>query len=131
MATASPLAGATVCGQAPCKGRPPVVAAAPRARTVAASPQGAVASGQVARACCPRRDRMGSRPRPCCKGLLPKRDRMGSRPWAAASRSDRQQGQRPRPREAASPANEVSPEGSSTCRRGGCPRRRRAAPPPA
>ncbi|RWW68728.1 hypothetical protein BHE74_00023741 [Ensete ventricosum] len=75
MATASPFAGAAGhlqrggrlqpgpsckgavgCGQAPCKGRPLAVAVAPRARTAAASPQGAAASSQAARACCPRSD---------------------------------------------------------------------------
>ncbi|RWV85840.1 hypothetical protein GW17_00052331, partial [Ensete ventricosum] len=40
---------------------------------------------------------------------------------ATAGRSGRQQGQRPR--EAVLPA-QVPPEGSSACRRGGCPRRR-------
>ncbi|RWV81148.1 hypothetical protein GW17_00057461 [Ensete ventricosum] len=39
------------------------------------------------------------------------------------------QGQRSR--KAAPPASEVPPEGSSACRKGGCPRRRRAAPSPA
>ncbi|RWV90550.1 hypothetical protein GW17_00047234 [Ensete ventricosum] len=39
------------------EGQPPAVAAAPQARTVAASPQGVAASDQAIRACCPRRDR--------------------------------------------------------------------------
>ncbi|RZR84293.1 hypothetical protein BHM03_00011078 [Ensete ventricosum] len=38
-------------------GWPPVVAAAPWARTTAASPQGAATSGQAARVCCPQHDR--------------------------------------------------------------------------
>ncbi|RZS14932.1 hypothetical protein BHM03_00046693 [Ensete ventricosum] len=48
---------------------------------------------------------------------------------AAAGRSGRQHGQRPR--EATPPAREVLLEGSSAWRRGDCPRRWRAAPPPA
>ncbi|RWW28790.1 hypothetical protein GW17_00006712 [Ensete ventricosum] len=57
----------------------------------------------------------------------------GVAPWlglpparATAGRSDRQQWQRPR--KAAPPTHEVPPEGSSACRRDGCPRRWRAAP---
>ncbi|RWW05972.1 hypothetical protein GW17_00030729 [Ensete ventricosum] len=124
--------GAAGCGQAPSKGRPPAVAAAPRARTAAASPQGTVTSGQAARACCPRRDRKGLLAMPQVAAARPQR----VAPWlglplarATVGKSGRQQGQRPR--EAVPPAREVLPEGSNACRRGGCPCRRRAAPPPA
>ncbi|RWW52786.1 hypothetical protein BHE74_00040779 [Ensete ventricosum] len=57
-----PCKGVADYGQAPYKGRPPVVATAPRARTATTNPQGAAASGQAARACCPRRDRKGQPP---------------------------------------------------------------------
>ncbi|RWW01488.1 hypothetical protein GW17_00035471 [Ensete ventricosum] len=52
VAAKAPCRGAAGCRQAPCKGRPPAVAAASRARTIAAS-------GEAARACCPRRDHKG------------------------------------------------------------------------
>ncbi|RWV92291.1 hypothetical protein GW17_00045348 [Ensete ventricosum] len=76
------------------------------------------------------------RPRPGRRWRLPATRTQGVAPRlglpparAAASRSDQQQGQRPH--KATPPTHEVTPEGNSIGRRGNCPRRRRAAPPPA
>ncbi|RWW10046.1 hypothetical protein GW17_00026431 [Ensete ventricosum] len=71
------------------------------------------ACGQAARGGCPLHGRKGQ---PHGQGC-----RMQGRPLL--------QGQHQR--KAAPPAREVPPEGISACHRGGCPRRRRAALPPA
>ncbi|RWW36951.1 hypothetical protein BHE74_00057992, partial [Ensete ventricosum] len=80
--------GAAGCVQAPCKGWPPSVAVAPRARTTAARPQGPDAHGATAR---------GSRPWPSRRWRLPAARLQGTAPRpgllrarVAAGNSDRQ-----------------------------------------
>ncbi|RWW44949.1 hypothetical protein BHE74_00049260, partial [Ensete ventricosum] len=109
---------------APIQGRPPTARLAARGRPATAKAlcrgshqqvrlptgmAGACRGGAYGRRQCPR------------PGLSPAR--------MAAGKSGHQQGQRPH--KVASPAREVPLEGSSACRRGGCPRRRRAALPSA
>ncbi|RWW67737.1 hypothetical protein BHE74_00024796 [Ensete ventricosum] len=118
----TPCKGAAGCGQAPSKGRPLARAVAPRARPAAANPQGAVASGQAARACCPRCNRKGQPPTAKPQVVAARCKATRGSP-ADAGRSDRQQGQRLR--KAAPPVREVSPEGSSAAPCAGQQRRRR------
>ncbi|RWV77726.1 hypothetical protein GW17_00061404 [Ensete ventricosum] len=86
---------------------------------------GACRGGACGRRQCPQPGRRWRLPDARLQGVAP---RPGLPPTRmAVGRSGRQQGQRPR--KVAPPAHEVSPEGSSACRRGGCPRRRHAPPP--